>query len=157
MGFTDGMVAGRPPIPPEDVAAWQELYLELLAQGKTEAEVSSVEGMPSWTVRWKWQSDTEFKTNRSMAQAHGASLGLVDARKKLEHTYQRALDDAASPQLVAITYKIAQHARWLASRLAKDDFSETTKTENKNEHSGPNGGPIVMVAKAEDKELLDKV
>lgn len=148
------MPAGRPPIPPEDVEAWKALYLELLAQGKTEAEVSSVEGMPCWRTRYTWQQDEEFLSNRSMAQAHGASLGLQDAKRKLEDTYQRALDDAASPQLVAITDKIAQHARWLASRLAKNEYGDKTDvTTNGKEIKGA----VIVVATDKDKELLEKL
>jgi hypothetical protein len=142
---------GRPPIPPEDIIAWQKLYLDLLAQGKTEAEVSAVEGMPSWPIRYKWQDDAEFLTNRSRAHAHGATIALLDARTKLEDTYQRALDDAASPQLVAITDKIAQHARWLASRLGKDYADKQDLTTNGKDIKGG----VIIVANQKDKDALE--
>ena len=148
------MAGGRPPIPSEDVLAWQALYLDLLSQGKTEAEVSSVEGMPTWPIRYRWQDDAEFFTNRSRAQAHGASLALADAKRKLEDTYQRALDDAASPQLVSIVDKIAQHARWCASRLAKDEYGDKQDiTTNGKEIKGA----VIVVKDQEQKDLLEKI
>ena len=149
------MPAGRPPIPPEDVIAWKALYLDLLAQGKTEAEVSAVAGMPSWPTRYSWQEDKEFFINRQRAQAHGATLALLDARNKLEDTYQRALDEAASPQLVAITDKIAQHARWLASRLGREDYGEKQDITSKGE--AIKGAAVIVVASDKDKDLLDKI
>jgi len=148
------MAGGRPPIPPEDILAWQALYLDLLSQGKTEAEVSLVEGMPSWPIRYRWQDDAEFFTNRSRAQAHGATLALADAKRKLEDTYQRALDDAASPQLVSIVDKIAQHARWCASRLAKDEYGDKQDVTSNGETIKSS---VIVVANEKQKDLLEKI
>ena len=147
------MPAGRPPlIPPEDIDSWKNLYLELLAEGKTEAEVSQVENMPAWPKRYSWQEDEKFCINRSRAQAHGATKKLAAAESKLEYVYERALDDAASPQLVSITDKIAQHARWCASRLAKDEYGE--KQDITTNGKDIKGG-VIVVANDKDKEALE--
>jgi len=114
------------------VAEQQKLYLSLPRLGKTEIEINAVEDMPCWDTRFRRLSDKDFSARRLEAQEQGCKLGLVSAEEKLEDTYQRAITDAASPQLVTITDKIAQYVRWKASKLNRDLYGEKIQSDNRN-------------------------
>jgi len=146
---------GRPPISETDVAAWKTLYLDLLSKGHTEIDIDEVSGMPCWYTRYQWkQNDADFSTRRTAAQHRGIEHDLHDAKQKLKYAFDRAVDDAASPQLVTIADKIAAHARWKAVRLNKDDYGDKTDvTTNGKELKGV----TIVVGSQADKDILDKI
>ncbi len=116
---------GRPRIwEGEKAEQAKELYLELLAQGYTERELAVVENLPSYEVRWQWLKDEEFSIQCHEARAIGAEFILGNAEEALEDTYQRALDDAASPQLIQATESKMRHARWKASKYNKRMYGD---------------------------------
>lgn len=109
------MPAGRPPTPAKVVAEQQELYLELLALGKTEREIDAVEGMACWRTRAGWKKDAEFNAQLMRTRELAAQNHLLNAEKKLEEVIMRAEDEACSPQLASLVNSMLHHARWKAS------------------------------------------
>lgn len=135
------MAGGRPKEwTPERVEKAKELYLSLLRIGKNELEIDEVENIPSWPYRSDWQKDSSFLHDVQRARAIGASHLLAEGEKIMADTYNRALDEAASPQLVSITDQIMKHRRWKASKFDQDTYGDKSKVEN----TGPNGGNMVM-------------
>ncbi|MDN3273379.1 hypothetical protein QWJ07_03930 [Frankia sp. RB7] len=107
----------------------QELYLDLLRLGKTERDIDSVKGMPSWPTRYLWLADKKFSTHRLEAQAQGVELALVSHEERCLHVYDKALDDAANKPLVDLLKEMGQHARWKASKLNRAVYGEKVSTE----------------------------
>jgi hypothetical protein len=99
---------------PEEVAVLKEVYLELLAQGKSERQIDVVDGMPSWGTRWQWKHDAAFLTQCRRAKAHGAEETLLQAEQKLAESIMRAEDEACPPQLPPLVKELMSHARWKA-------------------------------------------
>lgn len=146
------MAGGRPPIPPEDVKAWQELYLELLSHGKTEAEVSAVDGMPSWPIRYGWQKDEQFLINRQGAKKQGAAHILSEATRRYDYVYDRAIEDSASPQLVTACENFGKHSRWMSSRMDPEEWGDKKDITSGGEKIKAG---VIMVATDDDKKLLE--
>lgn len=117
---------------PELMEEAKVLYLSLLRAGKTEDEIDSADGVPCWDYRAQWLSDSNYSDDVQRARAIGAERMLLDGEKILNDTYQRALDEAASPQLVSITDQIMKHRRWKASKFAPKVYGDKIQTE----HSG---------------------
>lgn len=132
--------AGRPPMSDERVSELKELYLSLLAAGKSEREISSVEGMCSWPTRLIWQEDEQFSIRRKTSMKQGVSARLEKYEERCEEVYTKAFDDAASPQLVGALKLIGDHERWRASRLDRENFGDKQTLE----HSGPDGKEIPL-------------
>ncbi|MGY2808705.1 hypothetical protein [Bradyrhizobium sp. USDA 4506] len=103
--------AGRPPIPEQDVAALQELYLSLLRLGKTAVEINAVEGMVCWDTRWRWLADKEFSARRHEAQRQGVELQLTAHETRLAEVYGMGLEDAANKPLVNVLKEMGAHTR----------------------------------------------
>lgn len=131
---------GRPPISDEKVDELKSLYLSLLAAGKSEREINTVEGMCSWPTRLLWQHDADFSTQRKAAMKQGVSARLEKYEERCEEVYIKAFDDAASPQLVGALKLIGDHERWRASRLDRENFGDKQTLE----HSGPEGKAIPL-------------
>lgn len=123
---------------PERVEEAKVLYLQLLRAGKTEEEIDAVDGVPCWDYRVQWSKDKSFSGNVHDARALGAERLLIEGEKIMRNTYDRALDDAASPQLVAVTENIMKHRRWKASKYAPNLFGDRTI------HAGDPENPIVV-------------
>lgn len=133
---------GRPPIPEDEVAVLKETYLSLLRLGKTEIEISAVEGMVCWETRYRWLSDAEFSARRIEAQGQGVELALIAHDERMAKVYDMALDDAANKPLVDIVKEMGQHARWRASKLNRKIYGDKLSTEL----TGKDGKPIETTA-----------
>lgn len=133
------MGAGRPiEWTPERMEDAKSLYLNLVSLGKTEAEINEVEGLPSWAYRYAWQNDVAFLTHLQEARRKSASIHAYDAIGIVKEAYDRALDEAASPQLVSAANNYAKVKLMVAAKLDKDTWGDSVR----NEHTGKNGEPI---------------
>lgn len=129
---------GAQPIWTEDMLEEaKELYLDLLRLGKTEYQIDVVPDLPGHAVRNKWIKDQGFAQQVAQARADGAVHILEEAEKKQQDAYERALDDAASPQLVAVINGIMNHARWKASKYNKSLFGEQSTTKLVGDKENP--------------------
>jgi len=122
----------------ERIAEAKILYLQLLRAGMTEAQIDEVESVPCWDYRAQWKEDASYSDDVQRARSIGAERLLINAEKVLEDTYQRAVVDSASPQLVSVTDQIIKHARWKAAKFAPKVYGEKLQTEV----SGVDGSPV---------------
>ena len=105
------------------------IYLKLLRDGLTEDEIDKEDGVPCWNYRAKWKEDQSFSDNVQRARAIGTERILEGAEKVLKKTYEAAVEDKASPQLVSITDQIVKHARWKASKYSPRVYGDKTTVE----------------------------
>lgn len=119
------MVAGCPKQWTDaEIVEAKELYLQLLSLGMKEYEIDKVDTIPGHTYRSVWSHEKEFAELCSRARAYSAQHILEKAEERQELTYQMALDEAASPQLVAIVKEMSQHARWKAAKYNREVYGD---------------------------------
>lgn len=144
-------MVGKPHYTEEQIEAAKELYLQLLAQGKTEVEIDVVDGLPGHTYRSKWKDQPTFAEQCLRARAIGAEYSLLHAETALDHVWAKADDDAANPQLVQVAVEKMKHARWKAAKF-NSDYSEKKHIENR--YVDKEGNDIIP-ANA-DKSMLER-
>lgn len=143
---------GRPPYTEDQVATMKELYLELIAQGLSEHKINAVKNLASWEIRRRWQSDPEFLAQLKEARKASALCRMSDAEARLDHTYDRALDDAASPQLVSAANNYAKFQHLIASKLDRETWGEKQDINL----GGQSDNPVKLDGKIEIVHVVPK-
>lgn len=119
------MAGGRPTEWTEElIAKAKELYLQLVTLGKSEREIDAVEEIPGWSQRYAWRKDPEFSTQLKEARLASGDVHAFEALGIVEHAYERALDEAASPQLVTAANNYAKMKMMVAAKLNKETWGD---------------------------------
>lgn len=127
------MARGRPiEWTEEKIKEAKELYLQLLAQGKTEEEINECDGVPSWAYRYKWRKDADFLTECQEAVEIGTEKELYELERLHKEILQRACDSEIPPHAVTAAENIAKHKRWKAGKRTKT-YAERTNIDLKAE------------------------
>lgn len=135
-------MAGRPTIYSESLAA--EICSQL-ADGLSLVKICSEDAMPAKTTVYRWLLDNEqFRDMYARAredQADTLADEIIDiADDGANDTYTKDGVELTNQDVIARSRLRVDARKWIAAKLKPKKYGDTIR----NEHSGPDGSPIVL-------------